>query len=72
MSVRDQDFYGGCFWAPKPLPPAMSVQDQNCYGGCFQASKAFVGDMAGVRIWRRVLPKEEVRGEGGLGGGGGP
>ena len=52
-------------------PPFMSMQDQDCYGGCFQASKAFVGDMAGVRIWRRVLPKEEVRGEWGLGENGG-
>eukprot|EP00967_Tisochrysis_lutea_P016262 scaffold18320_cov17-Tisochrysis_lutea.AAC.3 len=34
-------------------------QDQDCFGGCFSSSDAFKGDMAVVRVWRRVLDISE-------------
>lgn len=46
------------------LPPhtlCPSLQDQDCFGGCFSPSDAFFGDLAAVRIWRRVLGRDEVR-----------
>ncbi len=41
--------------------PTYVVQDQDCFGGCFDASNAWVGELAVVRVWRRVVGAEEVR-----------
>ncbi|KAG1674619.1 hypothetical protein FOA52_001868 [Chlamydomonas sp. UWO 241] len=35
-------------------------QDQDCWGGCFRASHAFRGELAVVRVWDRVLSREEI------------
>lgn len=35
-------------------------QNQECYGGCFSPSSAFDGSLANVRIWNRVLSKDEI------------
>lgn len=35
-------------WPAIPLPPA---------GGCFSPESALHGDMAGLRVWSRVLSK---------------
>lgn len=44
-----------------PLHHIVHLQDQDCFGGCFSPSDAFFGEMAVVRVWRRVVPAEQVR-----------
>ncbi|XP_032089975.1 serum amyloid P-component-like [Thamnophis elegans] len=36
-------------------------QDQDTFGGGFQASQSFVGDMAEVNMWPRMLTSDDVR-----------
>lgn len=35
-------------------------QDQDCPGGCFSPSNSYNGDLAVLRIWDRVLSKDDI------------
>ena len=37
-------------------------QDQDKLGGGFQEHESFIGEMADVNIWNRVIPDQEIRG----------